>query len=141
MNQPRFAALTAQNLPEALSLWQASTGLQLREDDEPEALARFLARNPGLSLGVWQGTRLIAAALAGHDGRRGYLYHFAVADDYQRQGIGSHLARLLSERLQAEGIRRLHLLTRHDNPAALDFWRSQGWLYRDDVALLSLVMD
>src|SRR5438093_6545664 len=41
--------MTEEDIPAALALWQGLPGIGLREADNPESLARFLRRNPGMS--------------------------------------------------------------------------------------------
>lgn len=130
--------LTTEHLPAVLALWQASEGLTLRDADSPEALARYLARNVGLSVAAFAGGELVAAALCGHDGRRGYLHHVSVHSAYRRRGIGRRLVQHCLDRLAAEAIDKCHLFVRADNEAARAFWRRLGWRSRADVEMFSL---
>lgn len=136
-NRPALRPLRADDYSAAQALWHSVPGLQPRADDSPTAFAAFLIRNDDLSLGVWQGDTLIAAALAGHDGRRAYLYHFAVAPDRQRQGIGRRLADAVMQRLAALGIARAHLFVLADNAAARAFWSALDWQVREDLVVFS----
>jgi ribosomal protein S18 acetylase RimI-like enzyme len=120
-----------------LSLWQATEGLTLREADSEEAFGRYLARNPGLSFVVEGEAGLAGAVLCGHDGRRGYLHHLAVAPDRRRQGLGRALVERCLEVLRTQGILKCHLFVRTENTAALSFWRQLGWFGRPDVVMLS----
>src|SRR5204863_7946087 len=85
----------------ALQLWQRVEGLEIAEGDDREGVSQFLARNPGLSKVATDGTSIVGIALCGHDGRRGYIYHLAVAPTYQTRGVGK---RLMDE--CREGLRR-----------------------------------
>lgn len=136
---PELIALQPAHLPAALALWQTSEGLTLREADSPEALRRFLARNPGLSVAALQEGELIGVALCGHDGRRGYLHHVAVRPDQRRHGLGRQLVEACLTRLAAEGIAKCHLFVRADNAAARPFWQALGWQLRDDIDVWSFV--
>jgi len=133
----RIAELAAGDIAEALELWTASEGVGLRGADEPEALARYLARNPGLSLAARDGGRMVGAVLCGHDGRRGYLHHLAVAASHRRRGIGRALVERCVDGLRREGIAKCHLMVYHHNAAGQAFWRSIGWHARDDLLLMS----
>jgi hypothetical protein len=63
-----------------LALWRSCEGIGLSDSDTREAIATYLARNPGLSLVATDADGVIVGAvLGGHDGRRGYLHHLAVA--------------------------------------------------------------
>lgn len=136
---PELIALQPAHLPAALALWRTSEGLTLREADSPEALGRFLARNPGLSVAALLEGELIGVALCGHDGRRGYLHHVAVRPDRRRHGLGRQLVEACLARLAAEGIAKCHLFVRADNAAARPFWQALGWQLRDDIDVWSFV--
>src|SRR5687768_16369590 len=83
--------LIASDCDEVLSFWQNVPGVGLSDADTPEGMLANLRRNPGLSLVVRHEGRIVGAVLCGHDGRRGYLHHLAVAAEYRGQGIGKAL--------------------------------------------------
>jgi ribosomal protein S18 acetylase RimI-like enzyme len=122
---------------EVMALWSNTEGLTLRDADSHEAVARYLARNPGLSFVARDGGRLVGAVLAGTDGRRGYLQHLAVAPSHRGQGLGRALADRSVQALQSLGIEKCHLMVRQENVQARAFWVHVGWQERDDVLLLS----
>ena len=130
-------SMRADAIADALALWGATEGLTLRGADEPAALARFLERNPGLSLVAVQEGRVAGAVLCGHDGRRGYIHHLAVAADVRRRGIGRALVDAALAGLSRDGITKCHLFVRIDNPAAARFWTTLGWQLREDVWMYS----
>lgn len=121
------------------ALWAAAEGVVLREADQPVAVARYLARNPGLSFVAVDEAHVVGAVLCGHDGRRGYLHHLVVASAYRRQGIGRALAARAIAALEAAGIRKCHLMVLPRNAAARAFWAALGWVERSDVLLMSHV--
>jgi GNAT superfamily N-acetyltransferase len=71
-----------------LALWQRCEGVGLTPSDSREAVRAYLIRNPGLSFVARQDGKIVGAVLCGHDGRRGYLYHLAVAPENRHQGLG-----------------------------------------------------
>lgn len=130
-------AMQADDYPALLQLWQQSDGLVLRDADSPEAIAAYLARNPGLSFIALSQSQLIGSLLAGTDGRRGYLQHLVVQDSHRGQGVGRALLQAATQALQAIGIDKTHLLVLADNEPALAFYRHLGWTERSDVRLFS----
>lgn len=120
----------------ALALWNSTPGV--RANESPAEFARILARNPGLPVAARLGSELVGAVLAGHDGRRGYLYHLAVAEHCRRQGLGRKLVARCLERLQQAGIRRVTIFSIVDNSAGEAFWLRCGWRLRDDLKALSI---
>lgn len=71
--------------------------------------------------------------LAGQDGRRGYIYHMAVAEDWRRRGVGAALVERCLAALRADGINKVALLVFRYNDAGNAFWEKQGFSLREDV--------
>jgi ribosomal protein S18 acetylase RimI-like enzyme len=129
--------MTMGDYDEVLVLWQASEGIGLSDADSREGIASFLTRNPGLSLVARDGEILVGAVLCGHDGRRGYLHHLAVAAAHRGRAIGRALARECLDRLRKRGIQKCHLFVFRDNRQALAFWERTGWSIRTDLTMMS----
>lgn len=128
------------DIPAARAFWPSVPGLGLSSADEPTALSAFFARNPGLSWGAFSEDRLVATVLAGHDGRRGYLYHLAVAPDHRGEGLSTELMRRALDGLSGCGIAKVHVFVLADNASGLAFWASaarRGWSRRGDLLVFS----
>ncbi len=110
------------------NLWQnAGPGIHLRRSDEPEEIARKIARDPDLFLLAETSGEVIGSVLGGFDGRRGMMYHLAVASQYRQQGIASALVDELERRLRSKGCIRYYLLVTPDNDSAIQFYERRGW--------------
>lgn len=136
-----ITAFAPAHIAEALALWRTSPGVGLSDADEPDALAAYLARNPGLSLVALSEGRIIGTILCGHDGRRGLIHHLMVAASHQRRGIARRLLAQGLHGLRAAGIAKCHLHVYRTNEAGLAFWRSVGAEPRTTLALLSIATD
>jgi putative acetyltransferase len=120
------------------SLWQGCRGIGLHSDVDCEyGIGLYLARNPGLSFVAIDSGKVVGAILCGHDGRRGYLHHLAVAEEHRRCGIGTALIDRTLNQLRQKGIRKCNGFILDDNHDALAFWRSIGWVQRDDLKVIS----
>ncbi|MEY2573557.1 MAG: N-acetylglutamate synthase, partial [Verrucomicrobiota bacterium] len=73
---------------EAIALWTGVEGVEVCEGDSREEIAEYLQRNPGLSRVAEADGKIVGAALCGHDGRRGWIYHLAVASTHRRLKVG-----------------------------------------------------
>jgi ribosomal protein S18 acetylase RimI-like enzyme len=120
-----------------LALWRAAEGVGLSAADERAAIARYLERNPGLSFTAWEGELLVGAVLCGHDGRRGFVHHLAVAASHRRQGVGRMLVEHCLAGLRSQGIDKCHLFVYRANTAAQEFWQEIGWAQRHDLVIMS----
>ncbi len=105
-NVVEIRAFELGDLPGARSLWALSEGLGVGPGDTEPPMARFLARNPGLSLVAVERGAVVGAILCGHDGRRGYIYRLAVARAHRRRGLAADLVRRCLAGLEAEGLPR-----------------------------------
>lgn len=112
---------------EVRSLWIAS-GIRIRPGDDDAALERFALRNPGMFLLAVEDGELIGSALAGWDGRRGWLYHVAVRPSVRRRGTGRDLVAMLEACLREVGCPKVNLIVWDDNTDAMRFWEALGYV-------------
>ncbi len=116
-----------------LALMRRIPEMRPREADAREAIGRYLARNPGFSFMAWEGEALVGCALAGHDGRRGYLQHVMVEPAYRGRGLAHELVMRCLDALEAAGIFKTHIDVYVTNDLANRYWAGRGWRKRDDV--------
>jgi len=126
------------DIPEVWELWTASEGVGFGPGDTPAGTAQFLRENPGLSLLATKEGGIVAAALCGHDGRRGFIYHLAVAVDHRRQGLGAEIVRRCLRGLGQQGIERCQVVVYASNAGARTFWETVGGNLRSDLVVFSL---
>jgi len=122
----------------AVELWKRVEGLDIAEGDDRESIGRFLKQNRGLSRIATAGSTVVGAALCGHDGRRGYIYHLAVDPNYQGRRLGKQLVDECLEGLRRAGLERANILVAKDNPRGLEFWRHTGWEDLDGAAAMGI---
>lgn len=120
------------------ALWKTIDGLGLSSADTREAITAFLRRNPELSLVAAADGAVIGALLVGHDGRRGYLHHLAVAPNARGRGVGQSLVDEGLRRLALAGIEKTHLFVFEDNAGGQQFWTAVGADERRELKLYSL---
>ncbi len=138
----KIESMTIDDFEGVTSLWRKTEGVGLSESDSQSNIAIFLERNPGLSFVARNANQeIVAAVLCGHDGRRGYLHHLAVAANCRRKGIGNCLViRCLSE------LRKLRLLKCNififaNNADGKAFWERGGWGKRDDLGIMQKLIE
>lgn len=131
----RIRLLETADYPQLAALWQRTEGMGLRAwEDSAEGIAHYLARNPqtGFAACLDDGS-ICGCVLAGHDGRRGFIYHLAVAANRRRQGIARALVETAMAALRREGIRKAAFLIYPDNREGMAFWQQMGFAPRQDV--------
>ena len=130
----RFRPFEIKDHDQVYRIWEEANGVSPNQtDDGIEGIARYLERNPGTSFVAEQDGKIVGAILAGHDGRRGFIHHAAVLEEYQRKGVGRRLADLAMDALREKGIRKVALLVFRDNGDAAQFWQEMGFELRSDL--------
>ena len=116
------------------ALWMSCKNMGFNNlDDSRQGIEKYLKRNPSTCFVAEQDNAIVGVVLAGHDGRRGFIHHMAVAEDCRRQGIATDLLGQALAALKEEGINKAALLVFNRNEAGNAFWERQGFTARDDV--------
>ena len=76
---------------------------------------------------------IIATAMFGYDGHRGWLNYFAVLPNFQKRGFGKQLMTFGEMALIEKGCPKLNLQIRNDNTKAINFYQKVG--YKEDAAV------
>lgn len=123
----------------AVALWR-ETGLTRPWNDPDEDLRRAVAGSSSAVLGCTDGDRLVATAMVGYDGHRGWVYYLAVAESEQRRGIGRKMMQACEEWLRERGAPKDQLMVRTGNAEVISFYDRLG--YTDAaVVVLGLRLD
>jgi ribosomal protein S18 acetylase RimI-like enzyme len=126
------------DLPAAQALWQLSgPGVRLGRSDTAEEILKKLRHDPDLFLVAENDGRLVGTVIGGYDGRRGLVYHLAVAPAFRNQGIGAALMEAVEAGLRAKGCLRCYLLVVKENQEVVRFYQARGWQTLDNVQLLA----
>jgi ribosomal protein S18 acetylase RimI-like enzyme len=123
---------------DAIALWTGVEGVEICEGDSREEIAEYLQRNPGLSRVAEADGKIVGAALCGHDGRRGWIYHLAVASTHRRLKVGQALLDSCVNGLRNAGLKRAIILVAGDNPAGHEFWLRNGWEDIDGAVAMTI---
>lgn len=129
--------MTTGDYDDAVALWNSVEGIGLDDDTDTRGkIGEYLVRNAGLSFAAYLDGRMVGVVLCGHDGRRGYLHHLAVAASCRGQGLGRALADRCMSALRDAGINKCNIFVFSDNDEGLGFWRATGWNERTDLLIL-----
>lgn len=120
-----------------LDLFSNTPGVTVREADSREATESYLIRNPGLNFVAIDGDRIVGCVMCGHDGRRGYLQHLVVSEEYRSRGLGQNLFAKCIGALAKLGIFKTHIFVFRNNELANSFWSKRGWQLREDLNMYS----
>jgi ribosomal protein S18 acetylase RimI-like enzyme len=117
-------------------LWNnIERGVHVGRSDTRAEIEKKLTRDPDLFIVAESQGDIVGSVLGGFDGRRGLVYHLAVAASFRGMGIGSRLMDEVESRLRAKGCLKCYLLVTSDNPEAEGYYQRRGWQPMDTVHL------
>lgn len=122
----KIRAYESKDEPAVIALWQ-ECGLTRPWNDPRRDIARKLTEQPELFLvGVHEQT-VVATAMVGFDGHRGWVYYLGVAPEMRRKSFGRMLMREAERLLVERGCPKLNLQVRIANADAIEFYRRLGY--------------
>ncbi|ANW05378.1 GNAT family acetyltransferase [Bradyrhizobium icense] len=109
-----------------IALWQAC-GLT-RPWNDPAADIALARRDPNSTVLIGrERSAIVATAMVGHDGHRGWVYYVATDPDRRAKGYGRAIMNAAEDWLRAAGIPKLQLLVRPENSGVASFYQSIGF--------------
>jgi ribosomal protein S18 acetylase RimI-like enzyme len=136
----KIEPMRIEDFDEVTALWRVTEGVGLNESDCRESTVIFLERNRELSQVARDAAgKIVGAVLCGHDGRRAYLHHLAVAKESRRQGIGRDLVEACLGKLRPLGIHKCNIFIFANNAEGKAFWQRLGWNERAELRMMQMV--
>ena len=124
----------AEDAEAVVALWE-QCNLTRPWNDPRKDIARKLEIQPELFLvGVEDGA-LVATAMAGYEGHRGWINYLAVAPAHRGRGFGRALVDRVEQVLLGMGCPKVSLLIRSANADVVEFYRHIGYA-QDEVVTL-----
>lgn len=114
------------DVADVIALWQAC-GLT-RPWNDPTADIALARRGPNSAILIGRdGDAMIATAMVGHDGHRGWVYYVAVDPARREKGFGRAIMTAAEDWLRQAGVAKLQLMVRRENARAGAFYQSIGY--------------
>ena len=127
-------AMTISDYDGVYHLWLNTPGMRLNAtDDSKEGIKKFLKRNPTTNFVAEYNGEIVGVIMAGHDGRRGYIYHTAILPSYRNKGLAKQLVDCAISALDKEGINKVALVAFKKNAIGNGFWEHIGFVEREDL--------
>ena len=121
-----IADIADADLAAVIALWQAC-GLT-RPWNDPAADIALARRGPNSTILIGRdGDAIVATAMVGHDGHRGWVYYVAVDPRRQGKGLGRTMMQAVEGWLRQAGVPKLQLLVRPENSGVAAFYQSIGF--------------
>lgn len=117
---------------QVIDLWRACD-LIVPQNDPDKDIDRKLKVDPELFLVGLLGRTVVATAMGGYDGHRGWIYYLAVDPEFQGKGLGTEILSAIEAKLRERGCPKINLQIRTSNSAVANFYESLG--FSDDNVL------
>jgi ribosomal protein S18 acetylase RimI-like enzyme len=117
-----------------VALWQRC-GLVRPWNDPHKDIARKLQVQRELFLVGMLDDHVVATAMAGYDGHRGWINYLAVEPTLQRAGLGRQLLAVVEMHLRARGCPKINLQIRSTNQAVIAFYERLGYRLEDVASM------
>jgi ribosomal protein S18 acetylase RimI-like enzyme len=109
-----------------IAMWQAC-GLT-RPWNDPAADIALARRGPHSTVLIGRdGDAIVATAMVGHDGHRGWVYYVGTDPRLRAKGYGRAIMNAAEDWLRAAGIPKLQLMVRRENSGVAAFYQSIGY--------------
>jgi len=106
-----------------IALWQAC-GLT-RPWNDPASDIALARRDENSTVLIGRvASQIVATAMVGHDGHRGWVYYVAIDPGSQGKGFGRAIMSAAEDWLRQAGIAKLQLMVRPDNKKVQAFYES-----------------
>ncbi len=107
-------------------LWR-QCGLIRPVNDPRKDIRRKMRVNPELFLVGILDARLIASAMVGYDGHRGWINYLGVHPDYQRKGYARKMMEEAERLLRQRGCPKINLQVVASNHKVIEFYQRIGF--------------
>ncbi len=119
---------------EIIELWQKCTLTRAWNNPEQD-IKRKLKVNPELFLVGLLNGKLVATAMGGYEGHRGWIYYLAVSPDHQRKGLGRQIMEAIEKKLLDMGCPKINIQIRANNNDVVEFYEHIGYKTEERVSM------
>jgi ribosomal protein S18 acetylase RimI-like enzyme len=126
------APIVDADIDAVVALWQRC-GLT-RPWNDPAGDIAFVRRGANATILVARAeSAIVASAMVGHDGHRGWVYYVAVDPAHQKQDYGRAIMAAAEDWLRAQGVQKIMLMVRPDNTGVRAFYDKLGYVTQERV--------
>ena len=132
MNELAVTPIADADVETVVALWQRC-GLT-RPWNDPASDIAFARRGQNATILVGRvAATIVATAMVGHDGHRGWVYYVAVEPDLQGKDFGRAIMAAAEDWLRGQGVTKAMLMLRPDNTKVQAFYDKLGYDVQERV--------
>ena len=130
MSIPTYRKFKKNDTEAVINLWKTCK-LVVPWNDPLKDIKRKLSIKDNLFIIGEINKKIIATAMAGYDGHRGYIYYLAVLPELQKKGIGSSILSIVEKKLYKLGCPKINLFVRNTNIKVKAFYKTNNYKIQD----------
>ena len=130
MSIPTYRRFKKTDTEAVIKLWDTCK-LVVPWNDPLKDIKRKLSIKDNLFIIGEINKKIIATAMAGYDGHRGYIYYLAVLPELQKKGIGSSILSIVEKKLYKLGCPKINLFVRNTNIKVKVFYKTNNYKIQD----------
>ena len=123
-----------------LDLWTQCNLINPKNDPEKDILRKSQSSPGWILVGVMDG-RLVASAMVGYEGHRGWINYLAVHPSCRRKGLGRLMLERAEQELQRVGCPKINLQIRKGNEAVRRFYEKVGFVEDEVISMGKRMVD
>lgn len=132
MTSLSISPITDADVTAVIALWQRC-GLT-RPWNDPASDIAFARRGANATVLIGRADdAIVATALVGHDGHRGWVYYVAVDPEMQGKDFGRTIMAAAEDWLRGQGVAKVMLMVRPDNTMVQAFYDKLGYAVQERV--------
>ena len=121
-----YRLFTKEDSEAVIDLWRRCELIVPWNAPEKDIL-RKLSVNDDLFILAEEKRGIIASAMGGYDGHRGYIYYLAVLPEFQKKGVGSEILKKIETKLLNNGCPKINLFVRNTNLKVQAFYKKNKY--------------
>jgi len=121
--------------PQVTALWECCFPDNPPRNAPAPMIAQKRSVQPELFLVGLVAERVVATAMGGYDGHRGWVYAVATDPAFRHRGHARSLLQALERALARMGCPKLNLQVRVSNQGVVDFYRKLGYAVEERISM------
>ncbi len=117
-----------------VELWHRCSLVVPWNDPVKDIEAKLKIQSELFLVGIYDG-KIVASAMVGYDGHRGWINYLAVDPDFQRKGFGRRIMEKAEDELRKLGCPKINVQIRTSNIDASAFYQSIGYKHDDVISM------
>ena len=130
MKEINYRLFSSKDKRSVLELWKTCNLIVSWNDPEKDILRKLSVRDDLFILAEIN-KKIIATAMGGYDGHRGYIYYLAVLPEFQKKGVGSKILSVVEKKLLKIGCPKINLFVRNTNVKVKSFYKKNQYTFQE----------